>query len=103
MSKICNKMVEVDCGVELNEKDLCTRLLTILKNMEKNYCVGMTEASNEWLYSTFRDTFLDISELQRELYRLMFRRGWYVMESVNDTKLSDKSDTLNSEYEGLEK
>lgn len=102
MSKICNNEVKVSFGMELNDKDYCIGLLSILKDMEKNYCIAMTEASNEWLYSKYRDIFLEIASLQRELYILMFRRGWYVMESVSGTKIGEKNGLLTSQYDGLE-
>jgi len=39
MSKVANEKVEVPTGIELNDKDYCTCLLSTLKDMEKNYCV----------------------------------------------------------------
>lgn len=101
MSKICNTKVEVPTGMELNDKDYCTCLLSTLKDMEKNYCIAMTEASNEWLFSIYRDTFLDIADLQRKLYLLMFRNGWYCLEDVTQTKLDEKSKMLSTEYNDL--
>jgi spore coat protein CotF len=102
MSKICNKEVEVPNGIELNEKDYCTSLLSTLKDMEKNYAIAMTEASNEWLFQIYRDCFLDIADLQRKVYNVMFQNGWYVLESVSDTKLNDKYNMPSNEYDSLE-
>jgi spore coat protein CotF len=102
MSKISNKKVEVPNGIELNEKDYCMHLLTTLKDMEKNYAVAMTEASNEWLYQIYRDNYFDIADLQRKVYNVMFQNGWYELESVTDTKLNEKYNMLSSEYDNLE-
>lgn len=101
MSKICNTKVKVPTGLGLNDKDFATSLLSTLKEMEKNYCLAMTEASNEWLYSIYRDIFLDIADMQRRLYLLMFRRGWYIMEEVSQTKLDEKNKMLGQDYQGL--
>lgn len=101
MTKIGNKVMEVPTGIELNEKDYCTCLLSTLKDMEKNYVIAMTEASNEWLYGIYKKTFLELAELQRELYILMFQNGWYQLESVESKKITDKYNMLDSDYRGL--
>lgn len=101
MDKIANEKVEVSNGIQLNEKDYCICLLTTLKEMEKNYCIVMTEASNEWLYQIYRDVFLNISDLQRKVYNLMFQNGWYELENVTKNKLSEKDNMLNREYKNL--
>lgn len=101
MSKICNTKVQVPTGIELNDKDYCTCLLSTLKDMEKNYCIAMTEASNEWLYDIYKDVFLDIADLQRKVYMLMFENGWYALENVAQTKLDEKMNMLSQEYQDL--
>lgn len=101
MSKIGNTVTEVPKGIELNEKDYCMCLLTTIKEMEKNYVVSMTEASNEWLYDKYKDIFNKISDLQRKLYVEMFRNGWYQLESVSATKLDEKYTMLDTDYKGL--
>ena len=101
MSKVGNSVTSVPLGIELNEKDYCTCLLTALKDMEKNYVIAMSEASNEWLYDIYKHTFMNIADLQRRLYILMFQNGWYQLETVTNTKLNDKYNTLNSDYTGL--
>lgn len=102
MSKISNPKVEVPTGIKLNEKDYCTCLLSTLKEMSKNYSLAMTEASNEHLYQIYRDIFLDLSDLQRKVYNLMFQNGWYQLENVTQTKLDEKSKMLDKEYQSLE-
>lgn len=101
MSKIENQVTKVPNGIELNDRDYCTCLLTTLKDMEKNYVIAMSEASNEWLYEIYRGIFNKISDLQRELYLLMFRNGWYQLEPVISTKLDEKYKLLNDDYNGL--
>lgn len=101
MSKISNPKVEVPTSCELNEKDYCTCLLSTLKEMSKGYSLAMTEASNDYLYQIYRDIFLDISALQRKVYNLMFQNGWYILESVTQTKLDEKCKMLGNEYDGL--
>ena len=100
-SQIKNPKTEVSKGMSLNEKDYLTSLLTSLKNMEKNYCIAMTEASCEELYQKHLETFLNISAMQREVYELMFLNGWYVLEKAESNKIQDKYQTLNHDLNDL--
>ncbi len=100
-NQISNTKVEVSKGISLNEKDYITCLNSTLKNMTKNYAVAMTEASNESLYEIYRDIFERISTLQREVYEIMFRKGWYVLEKSEVNKINTKYQTLQQEYSDL--
>ena len=100
-NKICNPKVEVPKGINLNDKDYLTILLTCLKDMEKNYVIALTEVSNESLYSKYVEIFNSLSSLQREVYEMMFRNGWYQLEKAEETKVSQKYQTLNQEYNEL--
>lgn len=101
MNKVGNEVVEVPKGIEVNEKDYCTSLLSTLKDMEKNYVIAMTEASNDWLYDQHKSVFTKISKLQRDLYNLMFKKGWYQLEAVDSKKLDEKYNMLDSDYKDL--
>lgn len=101
MSKVGNTVKQVPGGIELNEKDYCLCLLSSLKEMEKNYCLAMSEASNEWLYGIYKETMISVADLQRKVFELMFRNGWYQLESVEEKKLTDKYNMLNKDYKGL--
>lgn len=100
-NKISNPKVEVPKGMALNEKDYITCLLTTLKDMVKNYCIVMTEASNKSLYEIYHDMFSNLMSLQREVYDVMFRKGWYELEEVEAQKIDTKIQTLSQEYQSL--
>ena len=100
-NKISNPKKEVPSGINLNDKDYITSLLICLKDMEKNYVIAMTEASNEHLYNEFKNTFDEIAKLQRDVYELMFRYGWYQMECAENQKISQKLQMLNQEVNDL--
>lgn len=97
-NKINNPKIEVPTGMALNDKDYINSLLSCLKEMGKNYVIAMNEASNEKLYNVYRETFLNIISLQREVYELMFRKGWYVLEKAEQQKIDQKYQTLSQEY-----
>lgn len=101
-NKIFNPKVEVNSGINLNDKDYITNLLTCLKELEKNYTIALTEASNELLYEKYYNIFNDISKLQRETYELMFKFGWYQLEKAEEIKINEKYNMLNNEYQNLQ-
>ena len=100
-NQIQNQKTEVPSGIKLNDKDYLNSLLSCLKEMVKNYSVVLTEASNENLYNTYKTMFDKYANLQREVFELAFRKGWYVLESAEANKISNKYLTLNSEYTDL--
>ena len=81
-SQIKNPKTEVPKGLQLNDKDFIGALLTCLKDLEKNYTVALTEASNEYLFEKYKTIFDQIANMQRNVYELMFRKGWYCMEKA---------------------
>ena len=101
-NKIKNDKVEVPSGVSMNDKDYMNSILSCLKEMVKNYAVSLTEVSNEELYNKYKEMFLRYSELQREVYEVMFRKGWYILEKAEDTKIYEKYQTLIQEFNSLE-
>ena len=100
-NKISNPKTEVPTGINMNDKDYLTCLLTVLKEMSKNYSTAMTEASNEHLYKSYHSIFNEVSKLQREVYELMFQNGWYSLEKQDQTKINEKYNMLSTEYQDL--
>ena len=100
-NEIKNPKTEVKTGMALNDKDYIGSLLSCLKEMNKNYTVALTEASNEQLYQEYKTMFLEFSQLQRDVYELMFKKGWYVLEKADDNKIITKYQTLNQEFTDL--
>ena len=101
-NQISNPKTEVPTGINMNDKDYITCLITCLKEMEKNYVTAMTEASNESLYKSYKSTFEELSKLQRETYELMFEKGWYSLEKAETQKITQKQQMLSQEYQDLE-
>ena len=100
-NQISNPKTEVPTGIKMNDKDYITCLLTILKDMVKNYTIAMTEASCKSLYQQHLEAFLRIADLQRETYELMFQMGWYILEKADQKKIQDKYSSLNQEFTDL--
>lgn len=100
-NQISNPKVEVPTGIACNDKDYLNSLLSCLKEMSKNYVMAMTEASNESLFEKHKQVFLTLISLQREVYQLMFRKGWYILEKSDTQKINQKLQTLSNEYQDL--
>lgn len=99
--EVGNNKTKVPKGMELNDKDYGNSLLSCLKELEKNYTVALTEASNDTLYDELFATFQQISELQRETYNLLFQNGWYQLEEADQTKIDKKLKMLSQECKDL--
>lgn len=100
-NQISNPKTEVPQGISMNDKDYITSLLTCLKEMSKNYTTALTEASNESLFNSYSSIYQEILNLQREVYELMFRKGWYSLEKAETSKINEKYNTLSQEYQDL--
>lgn len=100
-NKISNEKVPVEGGIELNDKDYINSVLSTLKELVKNYAVSLTETSNETLYSKYKTMFDEYSSLQREVYEIMFRFGWYELEKSDNNKINEKYNMLNQEFTKL--
>jgi len=100
-NEIKNEKVQVPNGIEMNDKDYLNSLLSCLKEMTKNFATAMTEASNDHLYEKYEEMFEDVSEMQREVYEVMFQNGWYVLEKADTNKLTKKYNLINQEFINL--
>lgn len=100
-NQITNPKQKVPTGMNLNEKDYINLLLSCLKEMTKNYATSLTEASNETLYQEYKEMFDTYSNLQREVYELIFRKGWYTLEQAETQKVMSKHQILKQEFDNL--
>lgn len=100
-NQISNSKTPVPTGLAINDKDMLSSLLSSLKDMQKNYALAMTEASNKQLYDKYKTVFINVADLQRETYELMFKNGWYQIEKAEQQKISSKYQTLTQEYNDL--
>lgn len=101
-NKISNPKTEVPETPNMNDKDYITTMLGIEKAMVKDYAVALTESSNNDLYNDYYDMFDDVSALQRDIYNLMFKKGWYSLEKAEENKITQKLNTLEQELPQLE-
>ena len=91
-----NPKVEVPSSIEMNDKDILTDILITEKNMTNNYSVALNELSNNYLYKKIMKIFCDTQEVQRRLFELMFKNGWYTLEKAPSNKINQKREEYNT-------
>jgi len=85
----------------LTDLDYINLVLTLEKDMVKNYAVALTEASNEYLYDRYNSMFEKISKMQREVFELMNSKGFYNLKQVSKQEIIEKLNTLTSKNDEI--
>lgn len=101
-NKISNQKTKVPNTLEMNDKDYITIIFSIEKQIVKDFAVALTEVSNTDLYNDYYDMFDEVSDMQRQIYNLMFKKGWYCLEKAEESKIIQKSNKLEKELPQLE-
>jgi spore coat protein CotF len=87
--KIQNPETQVPNTPELNDRDYIDLMLNDEKKMTTmGYGVALNEASNEFLYNQLFQIYQETQEKQREIYNLMFQKGWYSVSAEPKQKLT---------------
>ncbi|MCM3004476.1 spore coat protein [Priestia koreensis] len=85
--KIKNPETEVPKTPEMNDRDYINDLLATEKYMTASYCTALNEFSHDALYQEVLGIFTETQNCQRELYNLMFKKGWYGVEAADQQQL----------------
>jgi spore coat protein CotF len=84
---IQNPETQVNSTPQMNDRDFANDLLSTEKYMTNAYSVALNEASHQSLYQDMLTVFNETQNQQRELYNLMFKKGWYKVEAADQQKL----------------
>ncbi|HEY8365437.1 MAG TPA: spore coat protein [Haloplasmataceae bacterium] len=84
---ITNPKTEVPNTPQLNDRDYTDMILNTCKKMVDSYAIALNECSNDSYYNMLFKIFQETSQAQRRLYNLMFRKGWYSIESEQQQKI----------------
>ena len=85
--KIKNPETQVPKTPQMNDRDFINDLLTTEKYMTTAYTMALHEASHEGLYQDLMGIFTETQNCQRDLYDLMFKKGWYSIEAAEQEKM----------------
>ncbi|MFP3722729.1 spore coat protein [Niallia circulans] len=84
---IQNPESQVPKTPQMNDRDFTNDMLSTEKYMTDAYSTALNEASNETLYQDLLSIFIETQNMQRELYDLMFQKGWYKLEAAEQQKI----------------
>lgn len=84
-------------GPEMNDRDRITDLLSTQKYLSDGYNNAVNEAGTDQLFQTVLQLLNEIHQSQREIFKLMQKKGWYKIEFEQDhTKISQKAQQFAS-------
>ncbi len=86
--KIQNPEVQIQKTPQMNDRDFLNDMLATEKYMTQGYSIFLNEASHDALYQELSAIFHETQNCQRELYEVMFRKGWYGFEAAETQKLN---------------
>lgn len=87
--KIKNEETKIKKDTNLNDADILNDTLLSFKFLIDNYSIALNEASNKWVYETYKYIFDEISKTQQTLFQLSFQKGWYTLEEAEKTKINE--------------
>ena len=78
-------------GPELNDRDRLNDILATEKYLTDSLNVAVREASHDALHQDVLQILVDTHRCARQAYDLMFAKGWYKLEAVEQQKLTQTS------------
>ncbi|WP_174496213.1 spore coat protein [Salirhabdus euzebyi] len=85
--KVSNPETKVPKTPEMNERDFVNDMLATEKYMTDAYSTAMNEVSHQTLYGDLATIFKESQDCQRQLFNLMFEKGWYSLEVADQKKM----------------
>lgn len=80
--KIQNPSAPFPKTPQMNERDFINDILTTEKYFSSSYTVAINEMSHQALFQDISNIANETQLMQRELYNLMFQKGWYGLEQA---------------------
>lgn len=75
-------------GPKINDRDNVNLALAQEKYITDNMNIFAREASHRQLHNDVMRIFMETHAMTRELFNLMFRKGWYTLEGEQQQKLA---------------
>ncbi|WP_085522838.1 spore coat protein [Tuberibacillus sp. Marseille-P3662] len=86
-NQIKNPSTQVPKTPQMNDRDFMNDCLSTEKYMTNAYSTALHEMSHDALYQDVSNIYNETENAQRELYNLMFKKGWYGVEAEDAQKL----------------
>lgn len=101
MSKVNNKKKQINNPEEFNDLDILQDLLNDEKNISNNLSIALNEMSNASLYDQVFEFLQDTKDDARILFDLMFKKGWYTLETATKTKIEEEKTKIEQKLQEL--
>ena len=98
---ICNEKTEVLSSKNINDNDILVALNESLKNMCVNMTITLNEVSNDNLYKKLFSIYKETKDMQRDVFELLFAKGWYKIEKVDTNKVKQKYTELDGKMKEI--
>lgn len=86
--KIQNPKTQTPETPQMSDRDFINDQLTTEKYMTASYSTALNEASHENLYQDINQIFNESQNCQRQLFNLMFKKGWYSFDAADQQQLT---------------
>ncbi|WEG16473.1 spore coat protein [Alkalihalophilus pseudofirmus] len=86
-NKIKNPELQVPKNTQMSERDFINDQLATEKYMTSSYSIALNEASHAALYQDLAGICQQTQDCQRDLYNVMFRKGFYALEAAEAQKM----------------
>ncbi|WEG13750.1 spore coat protein [Pullulanibacillus sp. KACC 23026] len=86
-TKIKNPETQVPKTPQMNDRDFLNDCLMTEKYLTYAYATALHEMSHQDLYQEVFSIYQETEQCQRDLYNLMFKKGWYGLEAEDSQKL----------------
>ena len=80
---------------DMNDSDRLNDIIISCKHLVSNYAIALNEASNKNIYKLFFNLLEQSSKIQAELFELAFQKGWYTLETAEESKIETAYDKFN--------
>lgn len=99
--QVKNTKVEVPSSTSMNDEDILNDVLLSFKMLVDNLAIAINEASNDHVYKEYMQLFTDTSKMQAKLFETSFKKGWYILEEADESKITQKYDEFSKKESEL--
>lgn len=94
-NKIGNTAAAVPKTPSMTDRDFLTDCLSSEKYMTQSYATAVHEMSHHSLYKDIHSIYTETQQCQRELYNLMFEKGWYNYTAAPSQEIQQTTETFS--------
>lgn len=87
--------------IAFNDRDILEDTLITLKQVSHTLDTAKSEASNKDLITSYDTLSKSMFNTIRDVFNLMFEKGWYTLEEVDTSKIKKAYDKFNSRKEEM--